>query len=813
MRQDILFALRALLRAPKLTLVTSLSLSLGIGATTAVFSLVNALSLRPLWVRDPNSLAVFTISNAQVQRSISFPAFERLRQQQQSFSGLFAYTYPVETVEIKGETEAMGVIAVSGDYYSALGINPIIGRVIEPQDAPLTHPSAKVVVISEQLWKQRFSQNPQVIGEELRINGAPFTIIGVTPAQFSGVRIGLSSKITIPLAALPSAMRANPAEDWASLMGRLKPGVSLEQARAEMELVWPQLLKDLAPGVASPDQRERFLAQKLILEPGNRGTSYIRQRFENGFLALLGVVVSVLVLTCVNVATMLTARAAGRRNEFAIKIALGATRWRLLCQFLAEGILLGAIGAMASLLVAHWGIKILVGFLSVISFTPDLDLSPDLRVFAFGILVAITTVTLITLLPVMAIRPQASLNRRNIGRTAIPGARPMIIAQVALSVIILMAAGLFIRTIHRLGSPYAGLSSDSVLLAQLLPLPGGYRDVDLAIYYRELLDRLRSQPSIQSAGLARWAPLGGYADRIRININEAGQVESHRLYLSPGGLETLGVKLSRGRDFSTLDNDKSSKVCILSQGLARRLFGDKDALGQMVRVGQRGDTKPGSNPESVEEIQVIGVVPDVNLYDLRSEGSDFLYMPYFQQPRISGYSVLLVRSKGSALSLTPIIRREVRELRREHILWTRTLTEQVDRALAQERLGVTVCVFFGLVALTLASLGIYGVINYSVEKRISEIGLRVALGAQGKSIVWLVLYDAFVAIVIGISFGVLVGMVAMRLASKLISVPVGNDFAAVLIVITVLLAVGVGTSLFPAMRALKIDPAVLLKYE
>ena len=854
--QDLRYGFRQLLKNPGFTAVAVLSLALGIGANTALFSLVDAVLLKMLPVRKPEELALFKWASGErgisishngtrdrepgtgltLSTSFSLPAFEQMRARTQTLSDLFAFAPRGElNVSVDGRAEIASGQLVSGNFHASLGVQPALGRMINNDDDQAS--VNPVAVISFRYWRRRFGLDPAVVGKTININGAPFTIIGVTPAQFySGMEVGESPDLALPLSLAPrldpnSQNQSEMAQAWnwwLRVMGRMKPGVSLEQARAELEGIFQQSAQagwDAAPANRRPPDSGTPELPRLRVLPGGQGEIYMRQSYEQPLRVMLIVVGLTLLVACANIANLLLARAVTRRQEMAVRLALGAGRFRLVRQLLTESLLLAFMGSALGWLLAWLSRDLLLMWSPGRGSQLDAELHMDWRVFGFMAAVAVLTGLLFGLAPALR-ATRVDLNsalkentRGARGSLSVLG-KSLVIAQVAVSLVLLIGAGLFIRTLHNLQNLSLGFNAENLLIFRIDPRAKGYGAEQVAPLYQQVCERIEVIPGVRSATISEFAALSGsgrngpaYAEGRAQPPRAESNVFQQRVRWNY--LQTMEIPLIAGRGFTPQDDERAPRVAVINQTMARRFFGDENPLGK--RFGF-------SRAENSGQIEIIGVARDSRYLRPRRDVPSIAYLPFPQNSL--GMTTFSVRTVGDPTQMTATIRDAMRQVDKDLPLFgIKTQTEQMDQSLAQERFFPKLTSFFGLLALLLASIGLYGVMSYTVAQRTHEIGIRMALGASRENILRRVIGHGMLLAAIGVVIGSSASFALMRLITSnstyeltrfisgfLYGVHATDPFTfvsvALLLVLVALLA-----CYPPAWRATKVDPMVALRCE
>ena len=857
MFQDLRYGARMLVKHPGFTCVAALTLALGIGANTAIFSLIDAVLLKTLPVNNPERLVLLGRALGG-KNGAQFPyrTYRQIRDQNEVLSGLLAY-HPLRlSVSVDGQPEpAVAGQLVSGNYYAALGVHAALGRTIVPDDdrAPGESP---VCVISYNYWRRRFAGDPAVVGKTIHIGGAPFTIVGVTPPEFFGLEVGSSLDVSVPLMmqqqvmpGIRSYVDGVDPNSFFNVMGRLRPGVAMPQAQAGLS----ELYRQLCAEYAASNWGFKFtpypwLEEKLVLESGGRGLSELRAQFSRPLLALMIVVALVLAVACANVAGLLLARAVARRREIAIRLALGVGRLRLVRQLLIESVLLSGLGALLGLIFAYWGTRLLLPLLSQGEISVQLNLSPDARALGFTIAVATLTGLVFGLAPAfLATSVDMNSTLKNeasgvSGRGAhLTFGKMFVISQVALSLLLLIGAGLFVRSLQKLQQVDAGFARENVLVMKLEPVGSDSKTPQLAARYDELLRRVEALPGVKLASLVGYSPMSrrewlvmGQTPETSNSMKVQGydphpgeEMVIPWMQVYPNSFATLGVPLLAGRDFGPQDSQqwrpanicppsaRAPQVGIINDSMARRFFGNENPIGRRFGFSNSVSRCPGaSEPDPASQIEIIGVVKDVKYASLRNEGRAMFYLPFYQATTGRGQMTLVVRTAGDPTSVAAAARREARTMDPAMPMFeVETLATQVAASLQRERLLALLSSGFGLLALLLSCLGLYGILSYTVARRTNEIGVRMALGADRRDVLWLVLRDAQRLVLVGAALGVPAALAASRLvASQLFGISAADPGAVVAATLALLVVAAVAGYL-PARRATRVDPLVALRCE
>jgi predicted permease len=828
---DLRYALRTFAKSPVFAGVAVLSLALGIGANTAIFTLLDQVLLRLLPVRDPEQLVQlqwegsFYGSNTGYA-ALSYPMYKDFRDRNQVFSDVICrYALPL-SLGISGEGDRLDGELVSGNYFQVLGVKAAIGRTITPDDdrIPGGHP---VAVLSYRYWVERFHSDPAVIGQSLLINGRQLSVIGVSQAGFDSVEIGYSPKIRIPVAMKKEMTPGwemysleNRRGRWVNVFGRLKPGVGITQAKASLQPLFHSILemevreKEFAH--AGAYTKQQFLRSTMNVLPGARGRLGLRRQAESPLWVLMAMVGLVLLIACANVANLLMARATGRQKEIAVRLAMGASRLRLMRQLMVESLLLALAGGAAGLLVAAWTDSLLLRLMPTGNSALELSTTPDSRILIFALSVSCLTGIVFGLAPALqSTRPDLASTLKESAGTVVGGGhmrlrKALVVAQIFLSLLLLIGAGLFIRSLRNLKTLDPGFRTHNVVAFSIDPRLNGYTKERAHLYYRELLDKLRGTPGVESASFAivRVLDNDDWESTIAVDGYEPKPDEDMSPYynaVSPGYCATLGLKLVAGREFLPSDIGNSHKVGIVNEKWAHKYFGGRNALGRHFGFG--GD------PGTKTDIEIVGVVKDAKYNNMRDEMSAQNFVP-FDQTDIVTEVTLYVRTQLDPEQMFTAVRGSVHGLDANlPIYGMRTLDSQLDQSLVAERLTAYLAAVFGFLATLLAAVGLYGVMAYNVGRRTREIGIRMALGAPSPSVMWLVMREVLVMLGLGVAVAVPAAWALARLVqSQLYGIAPSDPMSMAAATLAIALVAALA-GYIPALRATRIDPIGALRYE
>jgi predicted permease len=834
---DVRLALRSWRKAPGFAGIAILSIALGIGANTAIFTLVDQVLLRVLPVRDSHELVQITFSGSRYGNNwgdgseLSYPVYKEIRDNNQVFQGVFARFGTAFHVGAAGRTERVAGEAVSGNYFPVLGVGAALGRTIGEDDdrVPGGHP---VAVLSYGFWSSRFASDPAVVGTTVSINGHPYTVVGVARKGFDGIEVGRQTQVFVPLMMKAQITPTWNALDerlwrWVKVFARLQPGVSREQARAALEPFFKTVLeRDLADrgfATAAPTTRQRYQDNRLSLLDASQGRSGLRRSLTTPLWLLMATAAGVLLIACANIANLLLARGAARQREMAVRLALGATRTRLVTQLLVESLMLAAAGALGGLAIAAATAPIVLGFFVNPDVPQPISTSPDWRILAFTAMVAMATGALFGVAPALqSTRPKIAPTLKDQATSVLGGQgrlrKVLVASQIAVSLLLLIGAALFLRTLDNLLRVDIGFESTRLLSFSIDPSLNGYDPQRVRQFTKSLLERLNHAPGVESAGLASVRLLEGNQWNTTMTV-EGYQAKGDENSLqwansiSPGYFKAMGIPLLAGRDFNERDERTVAapkgtpdfRVAIVNERFVRHYFADGNAIGR--RIGFGGD------PNTPTPMEIVGIVRDSKYTDVRDEIQRQVFFPYLENSQPSSFTVYL-RSSRPAESMFTLVRQTVSELDANiPVHGTRTLERQVALSLSRERLVATMTATFGTLATLLAIVGLYGVMSYTVARRTREIGVRVALGATSTAISWLVIREVLVIAAAGIAVALPAAWWLGRFVSAQLYGVTPGDPLTIGGAIVLLLLVALAAGLVPSARAARLNPNVALRTE
>jgi putative ABC transport system permease protein len=822
--QDIRFAIRLLSKAPTVTFVAVLSLALGIGANTAIFSLVDTVMLRMLPVQKPEQLVEIRMRNQgdkEANPIVTNPVWEELRNRQNVFSGALAWSTRNFDLADGGEAQYVPGIFASGDYFVTLGVRPVAGRVFTAADDHRGCPG--VAVVSYGFWQGHYGAVESAIGSTLRIDGYGFQVIGVAQPGFSGLDVGERFDVAVPMCAEAIIAGKNSMLDmrsawWMRVLGRLKPGATLERANAQINVLAPEILRATVPAKWNTQQQKRYLQKTLVISPAGTGVSNLRRSYERPLIMLMVIVGFVLLIACANIASLFLSRAAARQKEIAVRLSLGASRTRLVRQMLTESIVLSGAGALLGLLFARWGGSLLVRFVSTSKDAVFLDLSMDHRVLGFTVAIAILTGVLFGALPALRVTRvspasviKGSDERTDATHSRFHSGRWIVAFQLALSMILLVGTGLFLRSFRNLTTLNPGFERNGVLLVMMDVHNANVPKEARVTFYAQILDRLKSIPGVSSASQDWFVPMSGHEwnDDIAVDGYKPAAGEEPLVWfnwITPDYFTTLRTPLLAGRPFDGRDTASSEQVAIVNESMAQHFFPGASPLGKYFRVTEGGLA-------SSQPLRIVGVVKDSKYDSLREDYLPFAYVPLTQMTQVEDGSVFQIRAYVSPDSLIPAVRDSIGGVNKSVSMQFGTLAQMVDDTLVQERLLATLSGFFGGLALLLTAIGLYGVMAYAVTQRTHEIGIRMALGAQPRSILTLVMRDVAILLATGAAAGIIGALWLTRLVQQLLFGLKANDLGTLALATGALVLIALIASYLPARRAMRVDPMVALRYE
>jgi predicted permease len=827
--QDIRYAFRSFRKTPVFTAVAVLSLALGIGANTAIFTLIDQLILRLLPVRDPQNLVLLAGRGRHYGgnngiNALAYPMYQDLRDRNQVFNGMMCRNRLNYTLSFGAQSEVIAGELVSGNYFPLLGLHAAAGRLFTAND-DLREGASPYAVISYAYWQARFAGDRHAIGQQILVNSYPITIVGVAQPGFDGMDPGLPAKMFVPVSMAASVRPGfdtmwDRRQRWVNVYGRLKPGETIDRAKAGLQPLFHQIIESevTMPAFRNATFHDKYWFRRMWVDamPGSQGNTGLRRQYEKPLLVLMVVTGLVLLIACANLASLLTARAAARQKEMAIRLAIGSSRGRIIRQLLTESLLLAAAGSAAGLALAVTMVKALVAFLPSTLSGYGISAAPDLRMLGFTFALALATGILFGLAPALqSTRPDIAPTLKDQAGNVMGNAaqvvfrKTLVAAQVALSLLLLIGAGLFIRSLDNLKLVNPGFKTSNLVQFNLSPRPAGFDVARTHLLYQQLDERLRSLPGVSGAGMANngvltdneWdnsITIEGYAAK------PGEDLDPHMNQVTPGYFEALGIHILAGRGFMSKDTANSPKVALVNESFVKRYFGASPAVGRRVGLG--------SDPGTPTDIEIIGVVNDTKYENLREEIPREMYLCDAQRGASS--KVVYVRTERDPENAFATIRAVVHDLAPAlPITGMKTLTRQLDESLVTERMVATLSSVFGALATVLAIIGLYGVMAYMVTRRSREIGIRMALGAMRGNVVWLVMREVLTLVGIGIAVGLPAAFALTHLVESQLYGVKASDPAAMALATALLAAVALLAGYIPARRAAGFDPVRVLRYE
>jgi len=847
--QDLRFAMRILAKNPGVTLIAVLTLALGIGANTAIFSVLDSILLRSLPVSHPERLVVLSDpdehggnfgSETGDRTLLAYSEFEFFRDHNEVFSNIFAADSSLPQLEVSianssssegVQKESARVRLVSGDYFATLGVSPAAGRFFTPE-VDRARGGAPIAVLSYAFWKRRFGLDPSALGKTIQIRNASFQIVGVAPPGFFGETVGAFPDLWVPMmmqdSIYPGRDLLTPSKDltnvrmWLQVMARLKPGVTPEQAKASVNVAFKSLLEAKVSQSITADERKHLLDQRINLQRAAQGSSTFRWKFGQPLKILMAMVGLVLLIACANVANLLLAGGAARQREFAMRIAIGAGRGRLIRQLLTESLLLAVSGTTAGLLLARWVDELLLRMVSGgSSRSPavDLNLQIDWRILAFTLGVTLLTTILfglipslystrLNLTPVLRSTPSGASSDGSLRR--FPAGKILVVTQVAVSVVLLVSAGLFVRSLSKLGEVKLGYNRENLILFGVDTAPLGYKGDAIPRFELDLLARISAIPGLRGAtvsknGLFSHSDSGDPIAVEGYTPKSGEQIEARMDFVGPGYFSTLGIPILMGREIDARDTPGQVRAGVINQTFARRFFPDTSPIGKRV-----SDIYPGNPADMV----VVGVVADAHYNTLREEPFPRIYAPLANPMWENPAANYEVRTYADPQTVSAAIRDVVRQASPAlaHIE-IRAMSELVDSSLQTDHFIEKVASGFGALALLLAAIGLYGLMAYSVARRTKDIGIRLALGAEPVNVLRQILWETLALVALGIAIGVPLALGGTQLMRNMLFGLGFADPLALLFAVSVLTIVAALAGFVPAWRASRVDPMIALRYE
>lgn len=825
--RDLRYGVRLLRLSPGFTMVAILTLALGIGANTAIFQLIDAIRLRTIPVKDPESLAIVRIGNfnwgsgsfSSNYSQLTFPLWEQIQKHQEAFSNIAVWSTEGFNLSPSGEAHYVKGLRVSGDFFKVLGTQSVLGRLLGPED---DQPGCAIggANISYAFWQRNFAGDPAIVGKRFTLDDNSYEIVGVTPPQFTGLAVGETWDVAVPVCVEPIlSPRFNRIAIrrawWLASIARLKPGWTMARANAQMLAVSPAMLQETIPPEYDGDGIKHYMEYKFGVFPGGTGFSSLRRNSETSLWLLLGISGLVLLIACANLANLMLARATARERQLTIRLALGASRARLIRELLAEGVLLAFTGSVFGLFLAYVVSRVLVAFISTSNNQIVLDLSMDWRLLAFTTGLAALTTLLFGLAPALratraepATLLQSGSRGTTGGRERFSLRRILVVSQVALSIVLLVGALLFARSLRNLTTLNLGFQQSGVLLTSIdfdhIHVPEKrYTD-----YHRDILKHVQAVPGVQSAGDGIMVPFGGETwndGTIPEGATEEKGVAWENFVL-PGYFKAIGTPLLAGRDFDERDTATSVKVSIVNQAFVDKFFKGQNALGKRFQLHE-----PPGKPRPYYEI--VGVVGNFKFQDMHEDYLPFMEMPLTQMEKVQPRGQIVIQSSLPLTTLMPSIKQAIGEVNPGISLEFKAFKTQVQESLLQDELMATLSGFFGVLAALLAAIGLYGVISYMVVQRTKEIGVRMAIGANRGNVISMILRDASMLTGIGVVIGAGLALASAQAAKSLIFGLKPRDPVTLVLAVVTLAAVAAVASILPAYRASRLDPLKALRYD
>jgi len=842
--RDFKYSLRTLARTPGFTAIAILTLALGIGANTAIFTLLDQILLRLLPVQNPQELVLLTMRGRHYGsnwggNAISYPMFRDFQAHNQVFSEMFCRFPTSASLSFGGHAELVDLELVSGTYFSTLGLNPYLGRVFTSEDDRVPD-GDPYVVLGYAYWKTRFSGDPGIVGKTITLNNYNMTVVGVLQPGFDGVELGRSAKFFVPITMAKEFFVGNPQDmlkerrnRWVNAFGRLKPGITPKKAQASLQPFMHSMLemevKQAAFAHASPYDREQFLKCWIELLPGSQGRSYTRQTLSTPLWVLMAITGLVLLIACANLANLLLVRGSARKKEMAIRLAMGATRSRIISQLLIESLSLATFGALAGLALAYWADRALMAaYLPSDSGGLQISTSPDFRILLFTLAVTVATGVFFGLVPALqTTKPNVAVTLKDEAVAVVGGGhgglrKTLVIAQVTLSLLLLIGAGLFVRSLRNLRNLGPGFPSQNLIGFEIDPSLTGYSVERLKVFYPQLSESLASIPGVQSVGLSSVRILEDNEWDSSMTVEgftpptPDAHAEPYMNEIGPGYFPTLGIPILAGRNFRPTDTQEihhrpgdafswNPTTIMINETFAKKYFAGRSPIGLHIGFG--------SDPGTPTDMEVIGVVKDTKYTNLRDQIPPQAFLPYPADRYLGGMTVY-VRTVGDPNQLMSAIRSKVRDMDSNLPIFAMRTTEvQINNSLATERMIASLSAVFGFLATLLAVIGLYGVMAYTVAQRTREVGIRMALGAAQGSVIWMVMREVLLLVAVGVIAGVPASLALTKLVQSQLFGLSPHDPATLALATIALAFVACAAGYLPAWRASRLDPMKALRYE
>ena len=826
--RDLRYGARLLRRSPGFAVVAILSLALGVGANTAIFQLLDAVRIRTLPVANPQELMEVRIANTAGggrtgqfsgrRPSLTSPLWEQLRDRQQAFSGVFAWSGTQFNLTSGGEARYANGLWVSGGFFDTLRVSAALGRVLTDDD-DRRGCSAPGAVIGYGFWQREFAGDPSAIGRSLTLDGHAYDIVGVTPANFFGVEVGRTFDVAVPLCAEPLSRGERTALDkpdvwFLAVIGRLKPGWTEARASAQLASISAPIFQATLPPHYREQDATHYRQFRFGAFPAGTGISVLRRQYESPLWMLLAITGLVLIIAWANLANLMLARATTREREVAIRLAIGASRWRLVRQLLAESLLIAFTGAAAGAALARWLSRFLVDFLATERNQPFVDLSLDWRVFAFTLALAVATCIVFGLVPAVratATSPGAAMKAgsrgMSDGRERFGLRRALVVLQVALSLVLVVGALLFVRSLRNLMTLDAGFRQDNLLIVSLDLRRAGIAEERRTAVYREIADRLQALPGVSGASQASIVPISGSGWNNNIVIGGKKYTDNVNFNrVSPGFFQTMGTAMLTGRDFNEHDAGAAHQVAMVNQSFIDKFFGGRNPIGELFQI----DEGPGVPRPPFE---IVGVVKNTKYTDLREPFGPIVFFAAAQDDKPDPFLQVVVHASASTATVASEVKAAVAETNPSIVLEFQTMETQVRDSLMRERLMATLSGLFGALAAVIAMIGLYGVMSYMVARRSNEIGIRMALGAGRADVVRMVMREATLLLGAGLIVGAVLAIAAARMATSLLFGLRPWDPSTLAASAVALAAIAALASYLPAARASRLEPTIALREE